>query len=90
MSLCKVTRNYQVTIPSSIRQVLRIKIGSLVDFVMDKGAVVLKPKALVDEGQAWFWTRQWQAGERSVEEDKRKGRVKKFKSVQEAKRHFEK
>ena len=30
---------------------------------------------MVPEGQEWFWTPEWQAGEREVEEDIRAGRL---------------
>ena len=90
MSVSKVTRNFQVTIPASIREALRIQVGALVDFVIQKGQVVLKPKTLIDEDQSWFWTKEWQEGEREVEESKKKGRPLSFKNVHEMKKHFEK
>jgi AbrB family looped-hinge helix DNA binding protein len=31
----KVTRNYQITIPSTVREILGVKIGSYVKFVAD-------------------------------------------------------
>ena len=90
MSLSKVTRNFQVTIPASVRQALHIKVGALVDFVVQQGQVILRPKTLIDEEQSWFWTKQWQEGEREVEESKKKEGTKSFKNVQAMKRHFEK
>ena len=90
MSVSKVTRNFQVTIPAGVREALHIKVGALVDFVVQKGRVVLKPKTLIDEDQSWFWTKEWQEGEREAEESKKKGQSLSFKSVQDMKKHFEK
>ena len=45
--------------------------------------MLIKPAKLVDPSQSYFWTKEWQAGEREAEQDIRKGRVKKFKSVKE-------
>ena len=90
MATTKVTRNFQVTIPAKIRKALSIQIGTLVDFVVEKGALVIRPKRLVDEDQAWFWTEEWQKGEKEAERSIRKGDVIKFNSVQEMKKHFEK
>ena len=90
MATTKVTRNFQVTIPAQIRKVLSIKIGTLVDFVVEKGALVMRPKRLIDEDQAWFWTEEWQKGEKEAEKAIRKGGVVKFDSIQEMKKHFEK
>jgi AbrB family looped-hinge helix DNA binding protein len=90
MSTTKVTRNYQVTIPADIRKVLSIKIGTLVDFVVEKGALIMKPKKLVDEEQAWFWSKEWQAREKEAERFLKKGQVISFADVNEMKKHFEK
>lgn len=36
-----------------------------------------------DPSQIYFWTKEWQEGEREAEEDIRKGRLKKFKNVKQ-------
>ncbi len=90
MSTTKVTRNYQVTIPADIRKVLSIKMGTLMDFVVEKGALIMRPKKLVDEDQAWFWSKEWQASEKETERSLKKGQVISFADVNEMKKHFEK
>ncbi len=90
MSLSKVTRNYQITIPSGIRRALHIKVGSLVDFVMDKKQVILKPKVVVDDNQSWFWSQEWQAAEKEADRAKKNKDFVSFGSVEEMKKHFEK
>ncbi len=89
MALAKVTRHFQVTIPSSIRKKLRIGVGALLDFSVDKGEVRIKPKTLIDEDQAWFWTKEWQEGEKEVDAAVKKGQTKTFKSVAAMRKHFE-
>lgn len=37
----------------------------------------------IDTSQAWFWTKEWQARERKADEDIKKGRIKKFDSVED-------
>ncbi len=54
-----------------------------------KGHIVLTPKKLVDAGQAYFWTEEWQKGERKADEDIKAGRVKRFKSAAEAVEYLE-
>ncbi len=90
MSVSKVTRNFQVTIPVSVRDALHVKVGAFVDFVVQKGQVILKPKTLIDEDQSWFWSKEWQEGEKEVEGLKKKDKALSFKNVQEMKTHFEK
>jgi len=41
------------------------------------------PKKLVDKSQAYFWTKQWQKGEKEADEDIKAGRVRTFESVDE-------
>ena len=56
---------------------------------MVEGRAVLTPKRLVDKDQAYFWSREWQEGEREAEEDIRAGRVKEFASVEDPIRDLE-
>ena len=88
MAISKVTRNYQITIPSELRKLLKIEIGSMVDFAVEKGHVILRPKTLVESEQAWFWTKEWQKAERQADDDKRTGLTRKFGSVAEMRAHY--
>jgi hypothetical protein len=49
----------------------------------------MAPKKIINADQAWFWSPEWQAGEREVKEDIRKSRVSgPFRSVDELKKHI--
>jgi hypothetical protein len=39
------------------------------------------PKKLIDKSQAYFWTRQWQKGEKEAADDIKAGRVRTFESA---------
>ena len=43
-----------------------------------------KPPKIIDPEQAYFWTEEWQKGERQADEDIKAGRVKHFDTVEEA------
>jgi AbrB family looped-hinge helix DNA binding protein len=89
MSLSKITRNYQVSIPKDVREALGLNEGDYLEVEERGGEIVMIPKRLIDADQAWFWTPEWQAGEREVEEDIRAGRLsRRFKTVEEMKKHF--
>ena len=90
MAVTKITRNFQVTIPPEARKALHLRLGSLVEFTVEDNVVTLRPKILIDEDQAWFWTPEWQAGEREANEAVKKGHTRAFKTVSEMRRHFEK
>jgi len=79
----KVTRNGQVTLPSSIRKKLGVVEGDIVEIEMVNDSVVLVPKKLIDKSQAYFWSRKWQAGEIEAEQDISAGRVKTFNTAEQ-------
>ena len=89
MAHVKITRNFQVSIPKAIREALHLAEGDLIEVQERDGEIVMVPKKLIDADQAWFWTPEWQGGEREVEEDVRAGRLLgPFKSIEELKKHF--
>ena len=83
--LAKLTSGGQVTLPKEIRIKANMQPGDFVEVELDgEGHIVLTPKKLVDASQAYFWTEEWQKGERKADEDIKVGRVKRFKSTAEA------
>ena len=74
----------QLTLPPEIRRALHIKVGDLVDFqVTDDGDVVVRGLKSIPADQAWFWTPEWQAGEREADEAIAAGRTHVFHSEEE-------
>jgi AbrB family looped-hinge helix DNA binding protein len=64
--------------PKDILKEFNLNEGDYVEAYGTKDGIVLKPKALVDKDQAWFWSEKWQKGEKEAEENIRKGKVKSF------------
>ena len=90
MTLSKITRNYQVSIPKNVRDALGLQEGDYVEVEERDGEIVMVPKRLIDADQAWFWTPEWQAGERAADEDIKAGRLSgPFKTMDELKKHLE-
>jgi AbrB family looped-hinge helix DNA binding protein len=89
MAYSKITRNFQISIPKEIRERFRLREGDLVEMEERDGEIILVPKKLVDADQAWFWSREWQEGEREAEEDIREGRVSRpLRGIAELKKHL--
>jgi AbrB family looped-hinge helix DNA binding protein len=89
MSLVKITRNFQVSIPKEIRDALRLEEGDYIEVLEHDGTIVMVPKKLIDADQAWFWSREWQQGEREAEEDIKAGRVRgPFRSAEDLKKYL--
>ena len=72
-----------MTLPEKVRKLAKLSEGDLLEAeVIDEG-VLLRPRKLIDRDQAWFWTPEWQAGERAADEDLATGRIKTFSTPDE-------
>ena len=80
-AVVKVQKNKNITLPVWLLTHFRVGVGDFIRLEETRNGVLMKPAKLIDPSQAYFWTKEWQEGEREAEEDIRKGRVKKFKSV---------
>jgi len=89
-TLTKLTSGGQITLPKEIRTRTNMQPGDFVEVRLDEeGQIILTPKKLVDAGQAYFWTEEWQKAERKADEDIKAGRVKRFKSAADAVKYLE-
>jgi len=82
-TIVKVQKNKNITLPMWLINRFQVGAGDFVRLEETKDGVLMKPAKLIDPSQAYFWTKEWQAGEQEAEEDIRKGRVKRFKSIKE-------
>ena len=82
-ALTKVTRNGQITIPATMRRAVDIKEGDYIAVQVVGDSLVLTPKKLIDKSQAYFWTEEWQKGERQADEDIKARRFVTFDSVED-------
>jgi antitoxin PrlF len=70
----------QLTLPDDVRKAAKLEEGDLIEVVvMENGEVILRPLVAVDRSQAWFWTPEWQAGEREASEQALRGQGETFK-----------
>lgn len=73
----RVKKRSQLTIPKPIMDALHLEEGDQLDIsVDDNGRIILEPTVAVPKAQAYFWTEEWQAGERKADEDIKAGRMK--------------
>ena len=71
----------QLTLPDDVRKAAKLEEGDLIEAeVTDSGEVILRPLATIHRSQAWFWTPEWQAGEREASEQTRRGEGEVFKT----------
>ncbi len=84
MSLVKVKSKYQIVIPEDVRKKLKVEIGDNLDIEEKNGVLIVKPVMVIEKAQAYFWTDEWQSGEKEAEEAKKKGKFRDFKKAEEA------
>jgi len=53
MSLVKVIRNGQITLPAEAREALRLKEGDYLEAAVVEGGVLLRPVSATDRAKAW-------------------------------------
>ena len=75
-------RNGQITLPAEVRRRVGASEGDVfMAEVRDDDQIVLRKKSLVDASQSYFWTEEWQRGEREAQDDIRRGRTKRLRSA---------
>jgi len=73
---------HQIALQKGIVKQARLALGD---------RIILRPQIHIPRDQAYFWTKEWQVGEREAEEDIKAGRVYgPFRSAKEIKRFFNK
>jgi AbrB family looped-hinge helix DNA binding protein len=73
----------QITLPKEVVGELEIKKGDNLEIVVQDGKIIITPVLVIDKSQAWFWTKEWQDGEREADEDIRMGRVSEPKNLED-------
>lgn len=84
MSLVKVKSKFQIVIPDDVRKKLKVNVGDTLQIDEKDGTLLIRPVIVVDKAQAYFWTDEWQKGEKEAEVAKKKGDSKEFKKAAEA------
>jgi antitoxin MazE len=65
----------QVTLPAEIVKKLDLKAGDNLEITLEDDRIVIKPVLIIDRSQSWFWSKEWQAKEQEVEEDRKAGKI---------------
>ncbi len=66
---------HQVTLPKEIIKQAHLSPGDPFEVIYEKDAIILRPQVHIPRDQAYFWTKEWQAGEREADEDIKAGRT---------------
>lgn len=61
-----VRRRGQITLPREVREALHVVEGDDIAFVVSDSSVIMLGLKSVPAEQAWFWSKEWQGGEREA------------------------
>ena len=86
----KVRERGTITLPAALRKAARLdRPGSQVEArLREDGVIELIPVITIPADQAWYWTEEWQAGEREVDEEAARGEERVFDSAEEFVTHL--
>lgn len=63
----QLRKKNQLTLPTEVREALQLSEGDEVEFtVAPDGQVTLRGWTTIPTDQRWFWTEEWQVGEREA------------------------
>ncbi len=79
--IVKVQKNKNITLPTWVLRHFRVGPGDFVQLQETRHGLLMKPGKLIDPSQTYFWTKEWQAGELEVEQERWRGSLKRFKSM---------
>lgn len=83
MSRTTLRAKGQITLPDDVRRAAHLEEGDLLDAEITTEGILLRPQKLIDVTQAWFWTTDWQTGERDADADRAAERFSAFASGEE-------
>ncbi|MFD8668991.1 AbrB/MazE/SpoVT family DNA-binding domain-containing protein [Streptomyces microflavus] len=82
MATATLRTNGQITLPKAVRAALGVDKGDELEFeITGTGEVTVHGLTKIRSDQAWFWTPEWQAGEREAESDIAAGRTTRHESA---------
>jgi len=69
MAVLTLREDGSIVIPEWMRELLGAKPGDPMAIYPNRDDTCLQVSGPIDPDQAWFWTDEWQAGEREVDEE---------------------
>jgi AbrB family looped-hinge helix DNA binding protein len=81
--IVQIKKRHVITLGREIRKELNLDEGDILDVFVEEGKIVLEPKKLIPADQQWFWTEEWQKGEREAQAEIDAGLTKRARSAEE-------
>ena len=81
--LVRLGKRSVLTLGADVTRELRLTDGDLFELCIQDGKIILEPKKIIPADQEWFWTEEWQAGEREAQAEIDAGLTKRANSPSE-------
>jgi len=81
MSRAVIGAEGAIILPRDIREALHVDEGDDISFVVTGKGVLMRGLKVIPAEQAWFWSAEWQEGERDAGADLEAGRTTKHTST---------
>ncbi len=81
--IVQIKKRHVITLGQEVRKELNLDEGDILDVSVEDGKIVLEPKKLIPADQQWFWTDEWQQGEREAQAEIDAGLTKRAHSAKE-------
>jgi len=88
MPVAKVSHNFQVVMPKSVRAQLPLKQGDLLRVEVKRGKIILTPAAAIPAEERWYWKNAWQRKVKRSRADVKRGKVTRYPSVAALRKAF--
>lgn len=80
-----IRKKGQITLPKDFMERFQLDEGDSLELeVTENGDVEITPMMQIPANQRWFWTDEWQKGEKEADKDIQEGRVKSFDDAESA------
>ncbi len=89
MTIGKIVRNGQITVPVQLRKRLHIKDGDFVRFDTEDNHLIVTPVSVIDQDQSYFHSEKWQKGIKASEEAVRQGKYSTYASAKSLRKDIE-
>ena len=81
--LIRLGKRSVLTLGADLTRELSLTDGDLLEICVQDGKIILEPKKVIPADQEWFWTKEWQAGEREAQTEIDTGMTKRAYSAKE-------
>ena len=88
-TILKIQKNKNITLPTWLIKLFHVKAGDYIRIEETEEGILLKPAKLIDPSQSYFWTKEWQGGEKEAQEDIKNGKIKKLTGLKDLMRDLE-